>query len=655
MFKPQQGLKLHDAENRLLTLDQEIGKGGEGSVWSILGDASIVAKFYHAGLTTGKATKIEAMCRLKSTSLLGISAWPLTTLKPNSFGPPAGLLMPRISGYQEAHLLYTPKSRRANFPEAQFPFIVHASINIARAFATVHEAGQVIGDVNHGNLLISQDARVALIDCDSFEIQDGPVVFPCLVGVPTYTPPELQGQSFQGVRRTKQHDAFGLAVLIFHMLFLGRHPFAGIFRGGKADKTIEDAIREYRFAYQPDNRLTELEPPPSVPRLSELPKELGQLFLGAFGRNGAQGGRPAAQDWLAPLEKLASNLKKCAANDTHHYYQELNSCPWCRVENAFGKAMFGIKFTIVSGAAFDIVAIWTQIESVQADVSSASLPSPADYAIQFWPDSRIPEIKQGRRMWRALGTGVILFAILIVAPGRIDALPSILILFAGIAAMAKLWRVGEQCASEFTSAFRTSAAEFNDALARGDSLQKIPDTFSQRKQQLQSEKQEFIGLSSLRVKRLAELTAGLREKQFTRYLERHRIDDAVIPNFGPGRKTLLRCYNVDDASDVELSRLEIKGLGPSLKAALLAWRVSIEQRFVFNAGQAIDPTDLRALDQELAQKRAKLIQSLSTGPQQLRQTLLMWQVERTRLFDQIRERAKALAQAEVNVNALGRF
>src|SRR5205814_7863741 len=68
----------------------------------------------------------------------------------------------------------------------------------------------------------------ALIDCDSFEITDGKTVFPCMVGVPTYTPPELQGQSFQGVRRTKQHDAFGLAVLIFHMLFLGRHPFAGI-------------------------------------------------------------------------------------------------------------------------------------------------------------------------------------------------------------------------------------------------------------------------------------------------------------------------------------------------------------------------------------------------------------------------------------------
>jgi DNA-binding helix-hairpin-helix protein with protein kinase domain len=32
--------------------------------------------------------------------------------------------MPRVSGFQEAHLLYTPKSRRMAFPEAQFPFIL---------------------------------------------------------------------------------------------------------------------------------------------------------------------------------------------------------------------------------------------------------------------------------------------------------------------------------------------------------------------------------------------------------------------------------------------------------------------------------------------------------------------------------------------------
>jgi len=34
---------------------------------------------------------------------------------------------------------------------------------------------------NHGNLLVSEQAIVALIDCDSFEISDQNSVYPCLV------------------------------------------------------------------------------------------------------------------------------------------------------------------------------------------------------------------------------------------------------------------------------------------------------------------------------------------------------------------------------------------------------------------------------------------------------------------------------------------
>lgn len=53
-------------------------------------------------------------------------------------------------------------------------------------------------------------------------------VFHCDVGVPLWTPPELQGRDFRGLTRTKNHDRFGLAVLMFQLLFMGRHPFAGV-------------------------------------------------------------------------------------------------------------------------------------------------------------------------------------------------------------------------------------------------------------------------------------------------------------------------------------------------------------------------------------------------------------------------------------------
>jgi DNA-binding helix-hairpin-helix protein with protein kinase domain len=459
----------------------------------------------------------------------------------------------------------------------------------------------------------------------------------------------------QGTRRSHQHDAFGLAVLIFHMLFLGRHPFAGIFRGGTADKTIEDAIREFRFAYDPDKRSTEMEPPPSIPCLRDFPSELGQLFLRAFSREGAGGRRPVAQDWLVPLEGLANNLRTCSANETHHYFKALTSCPWCRVEDAFGRAMFGIKLTIVRGREFDLAAIWAQIESIQGLDFDTAAPLPSDFVNQCAPSTRIFEIKKQRRVNRALSGVSILIAVVIVAPGFIPALPSICILVVGFAIMAKLWGAADNCAAEIVAAYHNAVAAYNAGLTQRANLQKPPAAFDEKKWHLRAEKEELTGLNGVRVQRLAQLRASLWQKQLIRFLEQHRIEDATIPGIGSGRKTLLRCYNIEDASDVISSRLNIKGFGPALKSALLAWRSGVEQRFVFNPNEGIDPADVRALDCELVQRRAKLIQSLSIGAQQLREILLPWQVERVKITSHLTECARQLAQTEVNLKALGRF
>jgi DNA-binding helix-hairpin-helix protein with protein kinase domain len=99
----------------------------------------------------------------------------------------------------------------------------------------------------------------------------------------------------------------------------------------------------------------------------------------------------------------------------------------------------------------------------------------------------------------------------------------------------------------------------------------------------------------------------------------------------------------------------IKGFGSSLKAVLIAWRISVEKRFVFDPNLGIDRADIRMLDHELEQKRAALIESLSRGSQQLRQILLPWQVERTRLVTKLDKLAQDLAQAEANMKALGLF
>jgi DNA-binding helix-hairpin-helix protein with protein kinase domain len=109
----------------------------------------------------------------------------------------------------------------------------------------------------------------------------------------------------------------------------------------------------------------------------------------------------------------------------------------------------------------------------------------------------------------------------------------------------------------------------------------------------------------------------------------------------------LQAYGIDDASDVT-QWLQIKGIGPKYKQALLDWRWDIERRFVFNPNELVDT---RALDQKIAQKRTVLERSLSTGPQQLQQALLPWQ-ERTRLISTLDTWARQIAQADANLKAL---
>ena len=141
----------------------------------------------------------------------------------------------------------------------------------------MHAAGCVIGDLNHSGILVGTDATATLIDCDSFQFSKDGKTYYCEVGVPDYTPPELQGRSLSNVPRTQNHDAFGLGVAIFSLLFLGRHPFAGKYLG-RGDMPEEQAIAEYRFAYSSERSRTQTEPPPFAPTLSYVPKELAAAF-----------------------------------------------------------------------------------------------------------------------------------------------------------------------------------------------------------------------------------------------------------------------------------------------------------------------------------------------------------------------------------------
>ena len=169
--------------------------------------------------------------------------------------------------------------------------MLRTALNIACGLASVHATGCVVGDINHSGILISNNALATLIDCDSFQIQVGGKAFLCKVGVPDFTPPELQGKRLDQFIRTPNHDAFGLAIVLFNLLFMGRHPFAGRFLG-RGDIPLEMAIAQYRFAYSARNE-TQTEPPPNVPLLSDVPQAVAHAlkYIGQIGVS-REGPRP---------------------------------------------------------------------------------------------------------------------------------------------------------------------------------------------------------------------------------------------------------------------------------------------------------------------------------------------------------------------------
>ncbi|MBN9376763.1 MAG: hypothetical protein BGO14_00140 [Chlamydiales bacterium 38-26] len=103
--------------------------------------------------------------------------------------------MPRLTDHKPIFELYSPKIRLQEFPKADWRFLIHAAINTARACSVIHEAGHVIGDVNHGNLFVASDATVQFIDRDSFQIFSKNKYLFCEVGVPTHQPPEMQNKT----------------------------------------------------------------------------------------------------------------------------------------------------------------------------------------------------------------------------------------------------------------------------------------------------------------------------------------------------------------------------------------------------------------------------------------------------------------------------
>ncbi len=638
---------LFDDQGRRVGLGAELGRGGEAAVYTVEGQPELVAKIYHQPPGAEKAEKLAQMVRLQSERLLALSAWPVGTLFLGRDRSLAGFLMKNVSRFKDIHLLYNPKSRTREFPpKANWRFLIHTASNVARAFAAVHECGHVIGDVNQSNVRVSPEtAVVSLVDCDSFQISANGKVYPCEVGVPLYTPPELQDTEFREVVRTPNHDNFGLAVLIFHLLFMGRHPFAGKFLG-RGEMPIEKAIAEQRFAFARDSQRTQMLPPPACITLVHLPQEIGDLFISAFGPDGPGGGRPDAKQWITELTALASRLIVCSNNKAHLFFNALSSCPWCSIESS-GVLLF-VDYTIVdTTSGFGVEVIWARILAVP-NPGAGNVPSILSYMSAV---EASPRAKAAARRKHYKTAAVILGVLVVLGLVAFSDNGFEYMYFFGLGFLLLKKILDGNVETKFGEAARDAERRLHK-LQFSWKLEATGEEFNGKLDELRTLTEEYRRLPERRKQKVRELQRALYEIQLRRYLEQFDIASANIPHIKEGRKAMLSAYGIEDAADITRPALEaVPGFGQILVIQLIIWRQSLVNKFKFDPSRGVDPADMQGVDRDIAKRRGEIEALLSKGPSELNDLRRRIIAARGRLQDQLEKALMDVAQAQADERA----
>jgi DNA-binding helix-hairpin-helix protein with protein kinase domain len=533
---------------------EQLAAGAEGGVFRLVDRSEWCVKLYHQRpLAPERRAKLAAL-RALPPALRTCAALPLSLVAASARSSEwFGVLLPFVEGH-DIYELYNPQGRRAHFLHATFEFVVAAALNLARAFEGVHAHGIIVGDISEQNIRVRPDATLTLIDCDGFQLHAAGQFFASNIGTPIWTPPELQGLSLAGAVRTRNHDGFGLAQLIFLLLFGGRYPFAGRPLSGEA-LAPEEAIAKFAFAFDPAPARPLLEPPPGAPRLDALPARFTELFLRAF-RTGsdAPNARPSPKEWGEALGELRGGLVRCPAWEAHVHWEGAPGCPWCRVLESEGVDLFPgppveqRKGGAVRSEAASLEALAQRLLSLKLE--PIHLAAPSGQTVQ---DALREAGAADTAWWVSLSKGL----------GPVGAF---------LLGSQRRFLTGElEAATREMASFTQRAAGLFLGCAGG--LRSL----GQRAQHLGGELRAAASRGDEAVERyhVQHRNAALR-----RYLEAFLLRRYEIQGVSQGRKASLLSHNIVTAADVTREALlEVPGFSEPLAERLLRWRRECERGF----------------------------------------------------------------------------
>lgn len=642
---------LLDGQGRPLNIGSKLGEGGEGAVYVING-AEIVAKVYLKGMPDLQARKIQAMVAMGDERLRTETTWPLGLIFEH--GKPVGFTMRRLAAdARELHDLIGPKARKQFFPKASWRFLIHTGINVSAAFETLHAHNIVMGDVNSRNIVVRQNAMTTLLDSDSFQVRVGTTLYPCEVGVPEFQPPELNGH-YGGVERLPQQDLFGLAVVIFQLLFVGKHPFMGVQNGAHANVTIDENIAKGRFFFAPDAARLGLKPPPGSPTLATVTPQIAQMFVSAFTGPPAQ--RPSAAAWHAALTDLQQRTTVCNINASHSYLGG-TACPWCVIERNGGLSYFVLPIPTTANGAVD-TSIWqtftdADINRLWTDIEAVTSPPQVDSAIAPWLQYR----RKPLNLWtkqRAWIFGACM-AVLWTAFATLYTLHFGGYAFWDLVASVIAWYFGRPDARAIAAERRakrdTLRVDFDQARERWESNASAKPFFDERVrlgnvvEQARTQKKRY---DAERQKMESEREQRQRED----YLDSQLIAHAKIKGIGSVLAARLQAAGIESALDLgkhPWAAMNVQGIGNSKYQALISWKSMVERSFRFDPNSNVFKSLLADLDGRYARERVNYRQALLSGRGTLEH--LRDEILRDRTTAEHRARAAADAFWEAKADA----
>ncbi len=567
-------------------LDKKLGKGGEGDVYALVGRDDCAVKIYRLELRVSRESKVRAMVDGRLAGATTLVAFPAEIVTDAS-GNFLGFTMRLVVGYRALHELYSPKSRKINFPKADYRFLVRVAQNVARAVATVHQAGCIIGDLNHSGVLVGPDATVALIDADSFQFSLMGHAYPCVVGTEDFTPPELHGGSLANVIRTQAHDNFGLAVAIFQLLAMGKHPYAGRYNG--PDLSLGQSIAQNRFAFSMARRNeTRTTPPPGSVLLVDYPGTVAAALECSFGL--APSSRPDPATWVSLLQGLETGLRRCADVPTHYFPGSATSCLWCRLASQSGVEMFpqGLAVgNVPQQGPFDVERVWVAIRTLRIPMPEEVLPVWRGTIVA--PSPFVTKAKGKRHDLVILGGVALLIAII----GYVLA-PKAALLWSALAliGLARVFATNKVDSTPFRKAYQDADSKVR--LASQAYLQRIGlREMHTLRANLEDAVIRYRQVQEDLAHALNQLKSTREERQRAVFLDRFLIRRASIPGIGAGKTATLASFGIETAADITASTVRaVPGFGEALTAKMLAWRHGHEGKFRYNATP--DPSDLQA-------------------------------------------------------------